>query len=84
MVRMYSNQAEQADNRNRSATAVLRVNVYELNLYPPSFLNQPYLMLGYLTNNLDQIPLFNGSVADDDTVTMGSVSRGGRIDDGLV
>ena len=83
-MRIYSTQAEQADNRNRSATAVLRVNVYELNLYPSSFLNQPYVMLGYLTNNLDQIPSFNGSVADDDMVRMGTVSLRRRINDGFV
>ena len=25
-------------------------------------------MIGYTTNNLDQIPIFNGSVSDNDTV----------------
>ncbi|CAF4354064.1 unnamed protein product [Rotaria socialis] len=61
-------QAEQADNVNRSATAVLHVNVYELNMYPPNFLNLPYLMIGYKTNNLGQIPIFNGTISDNDTV----------------
>ncbi|CAF2055605.1 unnamed protein product [Rotaria magnacalcarata] len=61
-------QAEQADNADRSATAVLHVNVYELNMYPPNFLNLPYLMIGYKTNNLDQIPIFNGTISDNDTM----------------
>ncbi|CAF1114625.1 unnamed protein product [Adineta ricciae] len=58
--------AEQADNPNRFATTILRVNVYEINLYPPNFLNTPYTMFGYSTNNIDQIPVFNGSVQDND------------------
>ncbi|CAF2796273.1 unnamed protein product [Rotaria sp. Silwood2] len=60
--------AEQVDNKNRSVTNILHVNVYELNIYPPSFLNLPYIMTGYSTNNLNQIPIFNGSINDNDTM----------------
>ncbi|CAF3352247.1 unnamed protein product [Rotaria sp. Silwood1] len=60
--------AEQVDNKNRSVTTILHVNVYELNIYPPSFLNLPYIMTGYATNNLNQIPIFNGSISDNDTM----------------
>jgi hypothetical protein len=60
--------AEQADNINRSVTTILSVNVYEINLYPPSFLNTPYTMIGYSTYNIEQLPIFNGSVSDNDTV----------------
>ncbi|CAF0944633.1 unnamed protein product [Rotaria sordida] len=58
--------AEQVDNKNRSITTILHVNVYELNIYPPNFLNLPYIMIGYATNNLNQIPIFNGSINDND------------------
>lgn len=44
------------------------MNVYEINLYPPSFVNAPYTMIGYKTYNIEQIPIFNGSVSDNDTV----------------
>lgn len=44
------------------------MNVYEINLYPPSFLNLPYTMIGYKTYNIEQIPVFNGSISDNDTV----------------
>jgi hypothetical protein len=56
------------DNSNRTATAVLYVNIYEIILYPPSFLNLPYIMIGYTTNNIAQGPIFNGSISDNDTV----------------
>jgi hypothetical protein len=44
------------------------VNIYEINLYPPRFLSSPYTMIGYTINNVDQIPTFNGSINDMDTV----------------
>lgn len=61
-------QAQQVDNADRSVTTILSVNVYELNIYPPSFLGSPYLMIGYKTENLNEIPTFNASVNDNDTV----------------
>ena len=59
-------QAEQADNRNRTATSILTVNIFEVNNDPARFSNTPYQMLGYAT--LEQTPTFNGSVKDNDTV----------------
>ncbi|UJR10619.1 hypothetical protein I4U23_014816 [Adineta vaga] len=60
--------AEQIDNSNRSVTTILHVNIFEINLYPPSFFNSPYSMFGYLSNNIDQIPIFNGTVIDNDAL----------------
>jgi len=65
---LFFKKAEQLDNTNRSVTTILYVNVYEINLYPPSFLNLPYIIIGYATYNIEQIPIFNGSVSDNDTV----------------
>ncbi|CAF1594132.1 unnamed protein product [Rotaria magnacalcarata] len=59
--------AEQDNNPNRSVTTVLHINIYELNLCAPRFLALPYTMIGYTTNNMDQIPTFNGTVDDMDT-----------------
>ncbi len=64
----FEQQAEQENNPNRSVTSVVHVYVYELNLYAPRFLLLPYVMIGYTTNNLDQIPTFSGTVTDMDTV----------------
>lgn len=52
----------------RLVTTILHVNVYELNLYAPRFFETTYRMIGYTTNNLDQIPTLNGSVSDMDKV----------------
>jgi hypothetical protein len=60
--------AQQADNVNRSATTILHVNVYEINLYPPSFLNLPYIIIGYASYTIDQMLVLNGSISDNDTV----------------
>lgn len=65
-----SSQAEQADNVNRSATTILTVTIFEINLFRPTFLNTPYRLVGYTTyNTLDHIPTLNGSVSDNDTVS---------------
>lgn len=44
------------------------MNIFELNLFVPKFLLSPYTLIGYTTNNMDQIPTFNGTVDDMDTV----------------
>ena len=51
------------------------MNIFEVNNYPPRFLSTPYQLLGYAT--LEQIPLFNGSVSDNDTVS----ERGETVDE---
>ncbi|UJR35212.1 hypothetical protein I4U23_027979 [Adineta vaga] len=58
--------AEQENDPTKFTTAVLHVNIYELNLYPPRFLSSPYILVGYTMNNLDQIPTINGTVSDMD------------------
>ncbi|CAF1625489.1 unnamed protein product, partial [Didymodactylos carnosus] len=60
--------AEQEDNANRSVTTILYVNVYEINLYPPRFVNSPYSLIGYTINSREQTPSFNGTVTDSDIV----------------
>ncbi|CAF0944340.1 unnamed protein product [Didymodactylos carnosus] len=58
--------AQQENNANRSVTILLHVNVYEINIYPPRFVNTPYSLDGYTTNSKDKIPSFNGTVNDAD------------------
>lgn len=53
---------------NRSVTSILHVYVYELNFYAPKFMALPFVMIGYTSNNLDQIPTLNGTVMDMDIV----------------
>jgi hypothetical protein len=52
------------DNMNRLITIIIHVNIYEINLYSPCFLNLPCIMIDYSTYNVDQIPIFNGSDGD--------------------
>jgi hypothetical protein len=53
---------------NRLITIIIHLNIYEINLYSPSFLNLSYIMIGYSTCNINQIPTFNGSDSDNDMI----------------
>ena len=61
-------QAEQTDNPSQSVDVILHVNVYEINLYPATFSNPSYTMLGYTTYTNNLVPTVNGSVIDNDIV----------------